>query len=153
MARKKRTLEEIKEYQANWRKANRQKMRDYAKVYRNKHRHSHVQIHLAKKYNLTIEGKQQIWDSQVGLCAVCSQALPDIFQRDCQVEHDHITGRVRGLAHWYCNIVVGVMENHPVLLEKVVRYLETHKRDAIVRTQENMNLERSAEMPDPCLSF
>ena len=88
-----------------------------------------------------------MWDDQCGLCAVCHKPLPDIFARDCQVEHDHETNEVRSLAHWYCNIMVGVAENHPTLLEDVFAYL---KRCDSPNSREP-NFERSAEMPDPLL--
>jgi hypothetical protein len=92
-----------------------------------------------------------MWNEQEGNCGVCGNPMTHVFARDCQVEHDHFTGKVRSLTHWYCNMMVGVMENKPILLHQIVKYLEVHKRDAIVRTHGNNNHESSAEMSEPCL--
>lgn len=121
MARKRRTPEEIKEYQQKWRERNRDKMRRYAKKYRDKHRDKPQ--HLMKKYGITVEDKEAMFQAQDGLCAVCEQPMAHVFDRDCCVDHNHTTGKVRGLIHWYCNIIVGVFEKKPVLFEQVHGYL------------------------------
>ena len=144
MARRKtRTLEERKQYEKEWRAANRDKMRQYAKKYREAHRD--MPQHLMRKYGITVKRKEEMWDEQKGLCAVCGTPMISVFNRDCCVDHDHKTNKVRGLVHWYCNIIVGVFEAKPVLFEQVQSYI----RDAIVRTQENENLESLAEMTKP----
>ena len=132
-----------------WLRANRNKVSQYNKDWRASDNGKRKQLnrHLVRKYGITIEDKQAMWDKQQGNCAVCHKPMPSIFDRDCQVEHDHATNKVRSLAHWYCNIMVGVMENHPTLLSCIVEYLEGY---AIVRTQENQNLEKSAEMSGSC---
>ncbi len=114
------------EQRKSWLQLNRTKMADYQRKYRQgaDYKKAELNRHLLRKYDMTIEDKQRMWDEQKGLCAVCFKPLPDIYNRDCQVEHDHATNKVRSLAHWYCNMVVGVMENHPVMLEDVVAYLK-----------------------------
>ena len=111
-----------KEYQKAWRDRNKDKMKSYRSS--PEFKVAEANRHLVRTYDMTLEGKQKLWDEQKGLCAVCHKPLPDILQRDCQVEHDHVTKKVRSLAHWYCNIIVGVMENHPTLLDDVVQYLK-----------------------------
>ncbi len=123
MARKTRTPEQIKEYQKQWRERNRDRMRKYAKKYRDAHRD--VPAHLERKYGITVADKEKMYKDQGGLCAVCGEPMADVFDRDCQVEHDHVSNKVRGLVHWYCNIMVGVVENHPTMLEKIYKYLDS----------------------------
>ena len=144
MARKKRTPEEIKTYQKAWREQNRDKMRKYAQKYRDAHRD--VPQHLFRKYGITVQDKERMWAEQDGKCKVCGEPMKHVFDRDCCVDHCHETKKVRGLIHWYCNIIVGVVENKPVLFQQVKSYIDSYKRDAIVRTQENTNLENVAEM-------
>jgi hypothetical protein len=86
-----RTVEEIKEYQRRWRENNRVKMREYAKTYRKKHRD--VPAHLMRKYGITPEDKIRMWNEQNGLCGVCGETMLSVFDRNCQVEHDHKTKR------------------------------------------------------------
>jgi hypothetical protein len=124
---------QTKEQRKAWLQRNRQKMSKYQKKYVQKtdsYRRAELNRHLVKSYGITIERKQEMWDEQGGLCSVCANPLPDILKRDCQVDHCHSTGTVRGLLHWYCNVLVGVMENHPTLIGNIDRYL----KDAIVRT-------------------
>lgn len=145
-----RTPEEIKEYQKTWREKNRKKMRKYAQKYRDAHRD--VPQHLFRKYGITVQDKQRMWKEQNGKCKVCGEPMKDVFDRDCCVDHCHVTKQVRGLIHWYCNIIVGVVENKPVLFCQVKDYIDSYKRDAIVRTHENNNHESVAEMSIPCES-
>jgi hypothetical protein len=123
--------ERRKEYQREWRAKNKDKQVAYRRS--DKFKRAEANRHLVRTYGITVEDKQRMWESQNGLCSVCNKPLPDTFQRDCQVEHCHTTGRVRSLAHWYCNVIVGVMENHPTLLHDVESYLDLHNGDAIVR--------------------
>ena len=54
--------------------------------------------HLKRKYGLTLEAYQELLDSQGGGCPICGKPDPD------NVDHDHETGRVRGILCWDCNI-------------------------------------------------
>jgi hypothetical protein len=116
-----RTPEQIKEYQKKWREDNREKMRKYAKTYRDQHRDKPA--HLMRKYGITVERKEEMYIEQKGICLVCNLPLKAVHDRDTCVDHCHATKRVRGLIHWYCNIIVGVYENKPVLLEQVRHYV------------------------------
>lgn len=121
MARKPQTPEQRKEYQKKWRENNRDKMRKYAQKYRDQHRDKPA--HLMRKYGITVERKEEMYTEQNGICLVCNQPLKAVHDRDTCVDHCHTTKRVRGLIHWYCNILVGVFEKKPVLLEQVRDYV------------------------------
>lgn len=114
------------EQRKSWVKTNRTKINEYMRMWRKSETGKRCELarHLLRKYNMTIEDKQRMWDDQKGLCAVCGNPLPNIFDRDCQVDHEHLANKVRALLHWHCNMLVGVMENTPVLLDKIVAYLK-----------------------------
>jgi Recombination endonuclease VII len=61
--------------------------------------------HLKRKYGLTLEAFDQMLASQGGGCAICGRPDAD------NVDHDHETGRVRGILCWNCNIAVGQFED------------------------------------------
>jgi len=144
MARKTRTPEQIKQYQADWRKRNRVKMRKYAKKYRDAHRDAPA--HLERKYGITIADKEKMYADQKSLCAVCGEPMADVFDRNCQVDHDHVSEKVRGLVHWYCNILVGVVRIIQHCWKRYMHILIFTIRDAIVRSYRNENCMKLAEM-------
>src|ERR1700741_181797 len=117
-------------YKKEWNRKNKANLAQYARTWRTgeKGKWTNLNLNLMRSYGITADDKQRMWDEQCGLCAVCYDPLPDIFSRDCQVEHDHKTNKVRALAHWYCNMVVGIMENHPILLSDVTNYLKRMMR-------------------------
>lgn len=62
-----------------------------------------------------------LWDQQMGRCAICSTP----FDEDRpHVDHDHESGKVRGLLCSLCNPGLGFFKDDPELLEAAVRYLD-----------------------------
>lgn len=83
--------------------------------------------------------RQQLLKKQGGVCAVCSQK---ILGRDVAVlDHDHDTGRIRGVLHSSCNGIEGRMKSLGHRCHKGVlsvdyiiglgKYLEHHKTPRI----------------------
>lgn len=65
---------------------------------------------LQSTYKLSPKQYSALLDSQSGACAMC-RALPKQGKR-LVVDHCHTTGVVRALLCTYCNVVVGIHENH-----------------------------------------
>lgn len=65
-------------------------------------------------------------------CAICSQSAPikpspgHIRRRALWVDHNHETGRVRGLLCHHCNAGLGYFKDRPEQLRKAAHYLEIH---------------------------
>lgn len=78
--------------------------------------------YLKRQYGLSVEGYDAMLASQDGVCAVCSR--PPTPGISLHVDHDHETGRIRGLLCFRCNNALGDMEDDPVLLRAAARYLE-----------------------------
>ena len=55
---------------------------------------------LRKKYDMTPDDWERLFELQGGMCAVCDKPFGD---RRPHVDHDHHSGRVRGLLCFYCN--------------------------------------------------
>lgn len=61
-------------------------------------------------YGLTEDDYNAMNTKQQGLCAICGQP-PRGNMKNLSVDHDHVTGKVRGLLCITCNRAVGYLEN------------------------------------------
>lgn len=82
---------------------------------------------LKQKYGLTLGQHMEMYATQDGRCAVCGEALA--YSEAC-VDHDHRTGKIRGLVHRVCNLVVAYVENTPGCVESALEYLKRHNAEA-----------------------
>ncbi len=73
-----------------------------------------------KHYGLTLEEYNQMYDDCGGACEICHKELDVLY-----IDHDHNTGRVRGLLCSQCNTGIGGLQDDVGLLLHAVRYLET----------------------------
>jgi len=89
---------------------------------------------LQMRFGLTLEQYQAMHDTQKGLCAICN--LPETTMdrrrgepRMLAVDHNHATGKIRGLLCGDCNKAIGAMREKPENFLAAVKYLETHAHD------------------------
>ena len=54
-------------------------------------------------------------------CGLCG--LPFTHTQKKQADHDHVTGKFRGVLHHRCNLGIGSLNDDPILLAKATRYL------------------------------
>ena len=70
------------------------------------------------KYRLTPAALIDMLKAQEGVCAICQTA------KATHIDHDHETGRVRGILCHQCNIALGCFRDSPSNLRAALRYLE-----------------------------
>jgi hypothetical protein len=80
-----------------------------------------------KKYGLTKEDYNRMFESQGGKCGCCNASHTE-FRRGLHVDHDHVTGQVRGLLCTRCNPGLGYFENSVEKLEMAIAYLRKFKK-------------------------
>ena len=61
---------------------------------------------LKQKYNITLKDYDKMLETQGGVCAICSTDKPGVGFNHFLVDHDHKTGKVRGLLCNICNIIL-----------------------------------------------
>lgn len=87
---------------------------------------------LSRAYGITLERYQEMLLAQGRKCAICGTfepgGKPNRFGvSSFQVDHDHHTGRLRGLLCTRCNIGIGGLKDSIELLEAAVAYLGRYK--------------------------
>lgn len=87
---------------------------------------------LRSKYGIGVEDYDRMLVEQSGGCAICRRG-PEVnrngFQKFLHVDHDHDSGRVRGLLCDRCNLSIGQFEHNPELLERAAAYLVRTSRN------------------------
>jgi len=77
-----------------------------------------------REFNLSETDLQQLMDQQVGLCDICGTSL--VFPKSTRryhIDHDHSTGKVRGLLCNNCNTGLGQFKDNIDSLEAAINYL------------------------------
>lgn len=112
---------------AKWRANNVEYLKEKERNRKRGKRNSHpIEVYrkynLKKKYGLTLEQYQAMFAAQNGYCAACH--LPQTEGKILVVDHDHTTGKVRGLIHNTCNSIIGFVGDDPTKLRMLADYLE-----------------------------
>jgi hypothetical protein len=63
--------------------------------------------------------------AQNGVCAICRTA------EAAHIDHDHVTGAVRGMLCFRCNAALGQLDDNPDVLVRAARYLLTAARQRV----------------------
>ncbi len=80
--------------------------------------------HLKRRYGITAADADAMLAEQGGLCAICRVAPA------AHVDHDHATGKVRGLLCFNCNGGLGQFKDRIDVLDSAVVYLKAHSNAA-----------------------
>ena len=73
---------------------------------------------------MTIEQYDAMLEAQSGGCFICSRSPREDIS--LHVDHDHSTGKVRGILCFRCNNALADFQEDPELLRKAASYLSWH---------------------------
>lgn len=79
---------------------------------------------LKRNYGITIEDFRAMRQRQGYRCAICGRHEDAIKPKGLRVDHDHATGKVRGLLCHGCNLSLGHFGDSPEILIRASQYLE-----------------------------
>jgi hypothetical protein len=82
---------------------------------------------LLRKYGITLDDYQEMLAQQEGKCAICGSTEAKNFGDTLVVDHDHATGKVRGLLCGTCNTALGKFRDDPQILRSAICYLAVNK--------------------------
>jgi len=102
-----------------WKAANRERVRAYMHAYQ-----------LKTQYGLTLPQYNALgWT-----CEICQRIQGPGKRSRLHVDHDHLTGQVRGLLCQSCNLALGTLQDSQVrlrrLLDYLIRYQGNEEQDA-----------------------
>lgn len=112
------------EYQRQWRALNPGKQKEY---YAKRNKEEIREKAWMRRYGITRQEYEEMLEAQGDSCAICKTM--DIGRKGhthFHVDHDHVTGKVRGLLCDLCNRGLGYFKDDPFLLIKAGKYLESH---------------------------
>jgi hypothetical protein len=105
----------------SWRHENRDRYLAYQRDYKRSRADAERAGYLRRRFGLSIEDYYSILASQGGGCGVCGALHPD--GKPLHVDHDHATGRVRGLLCFNCNGGLGQFRDDVDALANAIGYL------------------------------
>lgn len=80
-----------------------------------------------RRYGLEEDDYARLLKEQKGKCAICRTTKPGGRWKRLHIDHDHKTGKVRGLLCNSCNCAVGFLNEDPGRAAKLIEYLKRHK--------------------------
>ena len=97
--------------------------RDEINARKRNYRAEHLDdIRLLQRYNITSRDYDKLLAAQNGRCAICRKPPNG---RRLSVDHDHVTGKVRGLLCQKCNAILGLADDSIAILIEATEYLNS----------------------------
>jgi len=127
--------EEQKEYQRQWRLKN----PEYIKQYCLKNSEKRRRWKLKNNYNMTLEQYQEKLTEQFSGCPICNITIMETG-KTLIVDHNHKTGKTRGLICRNCNSAIGLLKDDPKIVKNALTYLEKYYEKKIKTQPAEKNL-------------
>lgn len=115
--------EELKLYHAQWRSNNKERVKGYDLTRRAKGSNKDCKLRLY--YGISLEEYNKLLEKQNGKCAICN-LTPEVCNkgRYLCVDHNHQTGKVRGLLCNTCNRAIGLLKDNTEVLRRAAEYID-----------------------------
>ncbi len=107
---------------AAWRAKNRAHYNGYMGNWRTNNPDKIRFIDMKRNYGLTEERYKQMIIDQSGLCKICKKGPTG--KRPLAIDHNHETGKVRGLLCYRCNQAIAILDNKGHL-DEALEYLKS----------------------------
>ncbi len=99
-----------------------ERRREYHQEHREEETAKHREWCIKNAYGLTLAEYDHMFDMQYGKCKICNGVNND--KRRLYIDHDHKTGKVRGLLCHRCNSLLGYVNDAIDLLLEIISYLK-----------------------------
>lgn len=102
-------------------------------------------IMLKRWYGMRFEDYALLYNRQLGVCAICKQPQRSRKTKYLTIDHDHITGEIRGLLCGHCNTGLGGFRDSVEFLAEAMLYLQ-QPRLPIQASPKKMHLPAPTEL-------
>lgn len=128
------TSREQRQRASEWAKANPERRREIQKKYQlsEKYEVARRNREYIRKYGITLDEYNSKLMQQKCVCAICgkqekSKSLSNTKEiKHLAVDHDHATGKIRGLLCDSCNTLLGRCSDNIQILESAINYLREY---------------------------
>jgi hypothetical protein len=130
MARK--NPDEKRAYQAAWYQRNKERSQAKSRTWKEQHPGFHRAYILQTKFGITADDYARMLAEQEGRCFICGRHETSTMNgkiRSLAIDHNHKTGKVRHLLCAACNQAVGLIQENPLVAEKIAAYLRSENAD------------------------
>lgn len=137
--------EKERAYYKEYAERNKDRIAEWRKEWKKKNRElfskRHYKYNLYNKYGLTEAELVLVIQNQNGKCAICYLELFKIKGKP-HIDHDHITGQIRGVLCSNCNIGIGFLKDSPEILLSAISYLQKNMQKSV---SNNRSVEESLQ--------
>lgn len=114
--------EKIRAQGRKYGKANKKRYAENCKKWHKRH----PGYYLKKAYGISVslEEHDRILATQGSVCAICKGTS---IGKKLAVDHDHVTGKVRGLLCHRCNLTLGVFNDSTEIFQAMIEYILRHR--------------------------
>lgn len=119
-----------KEYHREYYLKHKEKINKQVAEYRRnnpeKAKNTHWKGRIKRLYGITEEEYNNLLQKQNNTCAICNKVEISKYEgilRKLSVDHDHITGKVRGLLCDNCNRGIGHLQEDVDILKQAIKYV------------------------------
>jgi membrane-associated HD superfamily phosphohydrolase len=117
---RKKNPNKIEEYSKKYRKIHREERKEDCRKYHQNHKDLEINQRRLREYGITEDEFKYLLKKQDGRCAICKNNL---ISKIC-IDHNHVTGEVRGLLCNPCNMALGLLKDDIIVLTNALKYLE-----------------------------
>lgn len=113
--------ERLSAYHKKWKGDNVDHVKTYSAERYEQNEEAFFAAKIGNQYGLTLHTYKEMLQAQNGVCAICH--YPCSRHKRLSVDHDHDSGKVRGLLCVRCNLLLGVVNDSPEILRNAALYL------------------------------
>ena len=116
------TIEDRRFHYKKYYENNKERLVNYSNLYRMNYKERVRGSKLKCTHGITLEEYGQMFLLQNGRCLICGVGINSLSKPLC-VDHDHITGEIRGLLCGNCNVGLGLFKESISSLKNAINYL------------------------------